>query len=42
VLEMAAPIQSPDKCEARSVIRFLNAKVERPADIQKTNCCCLW
>jgi len=28
VFEMAAPIQSPDKCEVRSVIRFLNAKCE--------------
>jgi hypothetical protein len=27
MLEMAALIQSPAKCEARSVIRFLNAKV---------------
>ena len=27
---MAAPIQSPAKCEAPSVIRFLNAKGERP------------
>jgi hypothetical protein len=35
VFEMAAPIQSPAKCEVRSVIRFLNAKVERPAEIQK-------
>jgi len=26
--EMAAPIQSPAKCEVRSVIRFLNAKGE--------------
>ena len=32
---MAAPIQSPAKCEVRSVIRFLNAKVERPAEIHK-------
>jgi hypothetical protein len=32
---MAAPIQSPAKCEVRSVIRFLNAKGERPAEIQK-------
>jgi hypothetical protein len=32
---MAAPIQSPAKCEVRSVIRFLNAKVERPAKIHK-------
>jgi len=35
VFEMAAPIQSPSKCEVRSVIRFLNAKGERPAEIQK-------
>jgi hypothetical protein len=27
---MATPIQSPAKCEVRSVIRFLNAKGERP------------
>ena len=26
VFEMAAPIQSPAKCEVRSVIRFLNTK----------------
>ena len=26
VFEMAAPIQSPSKCEVRSVIRFLKAK----------------
>jgi len=32
VFEMAAPIQSPAKCEVRSVIRFLNAKGERPAE----------
>jgi hypothetical protein len=32
---MAAPIQSPAKCEARSVIRFLNAKGERAAEIHK-------
>jgi len=32
---MEAPIQSPAKCEVRSVIRFLNAKAERPAEIQK-------
>ena len=30
VFEMAAPIQSPAKCEVRSVIRFLKAKFERP------------
>jgi hypothetical protein len=35
MFEMAAPIQSPAKCEVRSVIRFLNVKVERPAEIQK-------
>ena len=35
VFEMAAPIQSPAKCEVRSVIRFLNAKGERSADIHK-------
>ena len=33
MFEMAAPIQSPAKCEVRSVIRFLNAKRERPAEI---------
>jgi len=33
--EMAAPIQSPAKCEVRSVIRLLNAKGERPAEIHK-------
>jgi hypothetical protein len=32
---MAAPIKSPAKCEVRSVIRFLNAKGERPAEIHK-------
>ena len=32
---MAAPIQSPAKCEVRSVIQFLNAKGERPAEIHK-------
>jgi len=32
---MAAPIQSPAKCEVRSVIRFLNAKGERPGEIHK-------
>jgi hypothetical protein len=35
VFELAAPIQSPAKCEVRSVIRFLNAKSERPAEIHK-------
>jgi hypothetical protein len=33
--EMAAPIESPTKCEVHSVIRFLNAKGERPAEINK-------
>ena len=32
---MAAPIQSPSKCEVLSVIRFLNAKGEHPAEIHK-------
>jgi len=32
---MAASIQSPAKCEGRSVIRFLKAKGERPAEIHK-------
>ena len=35
VFEMAAPIQSPAKCEVRSVVGFLNAKGERPAEIHK-------
>ena len=35
MFEMAAPTQSPVKCEVRSVIRFLNAKGERPAEIHK-------
>jgi len=35
VFEMATPIQSPAKCEVRSIIRFLNAKGERPAEIHK-------
>jgi hypothetical protein len=35
VFEMAAPIQSPAKCEVCFVIRFLNAKGERPAEIHK-------
>jgi 2-succinyl-5-enolpyruvyl-6-hydroxy-3-cyclohexene-1-carboxylate synthase len=35
VFEMAAPLQSPANCEVRSVIRFLNAKGERPAEIHK-------
>jgi len=32
---MAVPIQSPAKCEVRSVIRFLKAKGERPVEIHK-------
>ena len=28
MFELAAPIQSPAKCEVRSVIRFLNKKVK--------------
>jgi len=35
VFEMEAPIQSPAKCEVRSVIRFLNAKGERPVEIHE-------
>ena len=35
MFEMAAPIQSPTKCDVRSVIRFLNAKGERSAEIHK-------
>jgi hypothetical protein len=35
VFDVAAPIQSPAKCEVLSVLRFLNAKGERPADIHK-------
>jgi hypothetical protein len=35
MFEMATLIQSPTKCEVRSVIRFLNAKGERPAEIQQ-------
>jgi len=32
---MAATIPSPAKGEVRSVIRFLNAKIEGPAEIHK-------
>ena len=35
MFEMAVPIQSPAKCEVRSVIRFPNAKGERPTEIHK-------
>ena len=35
MFEVAVPIQSPAKCEVRSVIRFLNANVERRAEIHK-------
>ena len=35
MFKMAAPIQSPAKCEVRSVIRFLNAENERLAEIHK-------
>jgi hypothetical protein len=35
VFEIEAPIQSPAKCEVRSVIRFLNTKGERPEEIHK-------
>jgi hypothetical protein len=32
---MAVLIQSPAKCEVHSVVRFLNAKGERPVEIHK-------
>jgi len=32
---MAVPIQSPAKCEVFTFIQFLNAKSERPDEIQK-------
>jgi len=32
---MAAPTQSPAKCEVRYVLRFLNANGERPTEIHK-------
>jgi transposase len=35
VFEMAAPSKTPAKCAVRSVMRFLNAKGERPAAIHK-------
>jgi hypothetical protein len=35
VFEIVAPIQNPAKCEVRSIIRFLNAKCEGPAEIHK-------
>jgi hypothetical protein len=35
MFETAAPIQSPAKYEVRSIIRFLKAKCERPAEIHK-------
>jgi hypothetical protein len=35
VFEIAAPIQSSAECEVSSVIRFLNAKDERPAEIHQ-------
>jgi hypothetical protein len=35
VFEKAGPIQSPAKCEVRSIIRFLKAKGERPGEIRK-------
>ena len=35
MFEKAAPIQSPAKCEVHSVIRFLNAKGEHPAEIHQ-------
>ena len=35
VFEMTPPIQSPTKCEVPSVIRFISAKCEGPAEIHK-------
>jgi hypothetical protein len=35
MFEMAMPIQSPTKCELRSIIQFLNAKCKRPVEIHK-------
>ena len=35
MVEMAAPILSPAKCEVCPVIRFLNTKGERPVEIHK-------
>jgi transposase len=35
VFEMAVPIQSPTRCEVRSVIQFLKAKGKHPAEIHK-------
>ena len=35
VFEMAAPIQSPAKCEVHSVMRSRNTKGEHPAEIHK-------
>jgi hypothetical protein len=35
VFEIAAPILSPAKSEVHSVIRYLNAKCGRPAEIHK-------
>jgi hypothetical protein len=35
MFEMTAPIQSPAKYKVRCVIRFLNAKGERPTEIHK-------
>ena len=35
MFKLAAPIQSPAKCEVRSFVRFLNAKGERSVEIHK-------
>ena len=35
MFEMAVPIQSPAKCEERSIIRFLHTKGEHPMEIHK-------
>jgi len=35
MFEIAAPFQSPAKCKVHSIIQFLNAKGECPAEIHK-------
>ena len=35
MFEMAAPMENPAKCDVRNIIRFHDAKGERPAEIHK-------
>ena len=35
MFEMAAPIKNPTKCQVNSIVRFINAKGECPAEIHK-------